>query len=94
MHLTDYQTYRQDGNSGYWDGGPKKIKAIMDEHLAVCKDNWVCNRLRLRTATVEAHMPDVLGEGEGDSDSESELNNTNTTDASSKQSIGFLLNGV
>ena len=37
----------------YWDGGPKKIKAFIEQHAAMCGSNWVCTRLGLENATVE-----------------------------------------
>lgn len=36
----------------YWDGGPRKIKAFVEQHAAMCGSNWVCKRLGLDHATV------------------------------------------
>lgn len=37
----------------YWDGGPAKIEAFLEQHVPMCEDNWVCTRLGLRQIVVE-----------------------------------------
>jgi hypothetical protein len=62
----------------YWDGGPPKIQAFLDQHEPACKNNWICTRLQLAGLVVQ-HTGGEMG------------GRKSTDDQKSRHKISYLL---
>jgi hypothetical protein len=54
-------TIKKEERNTYWDGGPKKIQAFVDQHELACESNWVCRSLQLASAEVQVLHSESMG---------------------------------